>query len=93
MAHTVLVTGGGGYIAGFLIRQLVGEGWNVHTTLRNLAGEAALRRVLAVDDARLTCFAADLLGDAGWDRAMAGCSHVAHVASPVPLRIDRKSVV
>ncbi len=86
MAGTVLVSGGSGYIAGFLIRQLVAEGWRVHTTVRDLAREGSVRKLLAVDDARLRFFAADLTADAGWADAMAGCSHVAHVASPVPLR-------
>ena len=71
MTGTVLVSGGSGYIAGYLIRQLVAEGWTV-------------RRVLAVDNAKLSFFAADLENDAGWAEAMAGCSHVAHVASPFP---------
>ena len=86
MAGTVLVSGGSGYIAGFLIRQLVAEGWMVHTTIRDLAREASVRKLLAVDDARLRFFAADLTADAGWADAMAGCSHAAHLASPVPLR-------
>lgn len=85
MAGTVLVSGGSGYIAGFLIRQLVAEGWSVRATIRDLAGEGGVRKLLAVDDARLRFFAADLTADAGWADAMAGCSHVAHVASPVPL--------
>jgi dihydroflavonol-4-reductase len=84
MAHTVLVSGGSGYIAGFLIRQLVAEGWTVHTTVRSLARESAVRKLLAVDDSRLRFFAADLNADAGWAEAMAGCSHVAHLASPLP---------
>jgi len=86
MAGKVLVTGGSGYIAGFIIRQLVAEGWTVHTTIRDLAREGNVRKLLAVDDARLRFFAADLTADAGWAAATAGCSHVAHVASPVPLR-------
>ena len=85
MADTVLVSGGSGYIAGFVIRQLVAEGWVVHTTVRSLAKEAEVRRLLAVDNSRLKFFAADLNADAGWAEAMAGCSHVAHVASPVPM--------
>jgi dihydroflavonol-4-reductase len=82
--HTVLVSGGSGYIAGFLIRQLVAEGWRVHATVRSLDKEAALRALLAVDDSRLRFFAADLQSDDGWAEAMAGCSHVAHLASPLP---------
>ncbi|WP_404366194.1 SDR family oxidoreductase [Sphingomonas sp. MMS24-J45] len=84
MTGTVLVSGGSGYIAGFLIRQLIAEGWQVHTTIRSLSREAEVRRTLAVDNTRLHFFAADLLNDAGWGEAMAGCSHVAHVASPLP---------
>ncbi len=86
MTDKVLVSGGSGYIAGFLIRQLVTEGWRVHSTIRNLAKEAEVRRLLKVDDSRLRFFAADLMHDTGWSEAMAGCSHVAHVASPLPAR-------
>lgn len=89
MADTVLVSGGSGYIAGFLIRQLVAEGWMVHTTVRNLARESSVRKLLAVDDSQLRFFAADLNADAGWAEAMAGCSHVAHVASPLPAGVPK----
>ncbi len=84
MPNTVLVTGGSGYIAGFLIRQLIAEGWTVKTTIRSLTREAKVRELLAVDNAKLGFFAADLTSDAGWAEAMAECSHVAHVASPFP---------
>jgi dihydroflavonol-4-reductase len=84
MIGTVLVSGGSGYIAGFLIRQLVAEGWMVHATVRSLSREAEVRARLGVDNDRLNFFAADLSADAGWAEAMAGCTHVAHVASPFP---------
>ena len=84
MAGTALVSGGSGYIAGYLIRQLIAEGWTVNTTIRNLAKERDVRELLAVDDSKLRFFAADLNDDSGWAEAMAGCSHVAHVASPFP---------
>jgi len=89
MANHVLVSGGSGYIAGFLIRQLVSEGWTVHTTVRSLAKEAGVRKLLAVDDSRLKFFAADLNADAGWTAATAGCSHVVHVASPLPMGVPK----
>ena len=89
MGETVLVTGGSGFIAGYLIRQLVAEGWIVHTTIRDLAREGSVRKLLRVDDARVRFFAADLTRDAGWGDAMAGCSHVAHVASPFPAQAVR----
>jgi dihydroflavonol-4-reductase len=84
MADTVFVSGGSGYIAGFLIRQLLEQGWTVHTSLRSLAREPALRELLGGDESRLKVFAADLTRNAGWVEAMQGCSHVAHVASPLP---------
>ena len=89
MTDTVLVSGGSGYIAGFLIRQLVAEGWMVHTTVRSLAKEAAVRELLAVDNSCVKFFAADLNADTGWAEAMTGCSHVAHVASPLPMGVPK----
>jgi dihydroflavonol-4-reductase len=89
MADSVLVSGGSGYIAGFLIRQLIAEGWMVHTTVRNLAMESAVRQLLAVDNARLKFFAADLSADAGWAEAMADCGYVAHLASPLPAGVPK----
>jgi len=83
MTHTVLVSGGSGYIAGFIVQQLLAEGWIVHTTVRNLAREATVRPLLGGTPDTLKFFAADLTADAGWAEAMAGCSHVAHVASPL----------
>lgn len=84
MSKTALVTGGSGYIGGFVIRQLAADGWQVHTTIRNLAREREVRGWLGVADDQLKFFAADLLDDVGWADANAGCSHVVHVASPLP---------
>ena len=84
MTKNVLVTGGSGYIAGFLIRRLIDRGWTVNTTIRSLAREEEVRGWLDVPRDRLRFFAADLLRDDGWAAAVAGCSHVAHVASPFP---------
>jgi dihydroflavonol-4-reductase len=84
MAGLVMVSGGSGYIAGYIIRQLVSEGWAVNTTIRNLAKEQAVRDLLSVDNGKLKFFAADLMNDAGWQDSMAGCDGVIHVASPIP---------
>lgn len=91
MADEVLVTGGSGYIAGFLIRRLIERGWRVHTTVRALSREAEVRRWLGVPEDRLRFFAASLEHDAGWAEAVAGCTHVAHVASPFPAGSPRSA--
>lgn len=84
MVGKVLVTGGSGYIAGYVIRQLVAAGWDVNTTIRSLGREAEVRGWLQVDDSRLHFFAADLMRDEGWEAAATGVTHVVHVASPIP---------
>ncbi|MDB5708808.1 MAG: aldehyde reductase [Sphingomonas bacterium] len=85
MAGTILVTGGSGFIAGYLIRQLAAEGWTINATIRSLTKESKVRALIGVPEAQLRFFAADLTNDAGWAEAVAGCSHVAHVASPFPV--------
>jgi len=83
---TVLVTGGSGYIASFCIAQLLREGWAVRTTIRSLAREAETRATIAKlhPTTNLTVTQADLNADAGWAAAVAGCTYVQHVASPLP---------
>ena len=84
---TVLVTGGSGYIAGFCIAHLLAHGHTVHTTVRSLTREMEVRATLAkITNAgeRLRFYAADLNADAGWAEAVAGCTYVQHVASPLP---------
>lgn len=89
MRGTVLVTGASGYIAGFAIRQLLAEGWQVRGTIRNLAHAEELRATLGVTAAELPLFAADLLSDDGWAEAMAGCTHLLHVASPLTVSVPK----
>jgi dihydroflavonol-4-reductase len=84
MAGTVVVTGASGYIAGYAIRQLLGEGWQVRGTIRNLARADEVRGWLGVTPNELPLFAADLTSDAGWAEAAAGATHMLHIASPIP---------
>lgn len=89
----VLVTGGSGFLAGYCILALLRAGYEVRTTLRSLAREPALRQGLAgagVDAGdRLQIAIADLLDDAGWDDAVAGCAYVLHVASPLSAAVPK----
>ena len=84
----VLVTGGSGYLAGWIVVDLLKAGRPVRTTIRDLAREGAVRAVLDrhVSTQALRFVAADLLSDAGWDAAVDGADAVVHVASPMPVR-------
>ncbi|MFN4353696.1 SDR family oxidoreductase [Parvibaculum sp.] len=85
---TVLVTGGSGFIAAYCILQLLAAGYDVRTTVRNLAREAEVRAMLksggAEPGSRLSFFVADLMADEGWAEAAQGCDYALHVASPIP---------
>jgi len=84
----VLVTGGSGFIGAHCILQLLNAGYRVRATMRSLKREGDVRAMLkqgGVDAGeRLTFAEADLLSDAGWPAAVAGCAYVLHVASPLP---------
>ena len=92
MPDTVLVTGGGGFLASWTIVELLKRGHVVRTTVRSLDREAPIRAQIAMEvdsGDRLTFVAADLTADAGWDAAVAGCDHVLHIAAPVGVDAPR----
>jgi dihydroflavonol-4-reductase len=82
----VLVTGGSGFLARFCIRALVRDGWMVRTLVRRAAQVAPLAQSFR-DDKEIgdgvEIGVADLTRDDGWREAIAGCTYVLHVASPV----------
>jgi dihydroflavonol-4-reductase len=84
----ILVTGASGFVALHTIIQLLQQGYKVRATLRTLSREAEVRETIAkhvqINDG-LEIVSADLMQDAGWDKAVQGCESVLHVASPFPL--------
>ena len=84
MIDRVLVTGVSGYIGQHCAAELLSQGFHVRGSLRSARSEDAVRagiaRAAPVD--QLDFVELDLLAEAGWDAAMAGCRYVLHVASP-----------
>ena len=88
----VLLTGISGFLGGHVALELLRHGYSVRGSVRNLARADQVRSTLVAhgaDPARLEFVALDLLADAGWDEAMAGCRYVQHVASPFVLQQPR----
>ncbi|GAB3407238.1 aldehyde reductase [Schumannella luteola] len=86
MPQRILVTGGSGYIGGWCVLAALRAGYDVRTTVRDLAKGDTLRGLLqkaeAFDGARLQIVRADLASDDGWADAVADVDFVLHVASP-----------
>jgi nucleoside-diphosphate-sugar epimerase len=84
----VLVTGGSGFLGAHCILELLKAGFRVRTTVRSAKREADVLTMLRAGGAepgdRLSFAIADLMSDAGWPQAVAGCDYVLHVASPFP---------
>ncbi len=88
----VLVTGGSGYIAAFVIARLLSDGWRVRTTVRQLSRADQVRAMIreaGADPGTLEFAAADLLSDLGWAEAVKNCVYVIHVASPFPEAVPK----
>lgn len=79
----VLVTGGTGFVAGWVLTLLLERGDSVRTTVRSSSSEARVRAMLPEAGDQLEFVVADLTDDAGWAAAMAGVDAVLHIASPL----------
>ena len=81
----VLVTGGTGYVAGNIIKQLLDLGLTVHTTVRDPSKTDRFQYLVDAADktkGSIKFFAGDLLQPGSFDEAAAGCTHIFHTASP-----------
>lgn len=85
MSGKVLVTGVTGYIGAHAAKALVDAGYTVRGTVRNLADDTKnefLRRIIPSE--KLEIVQADLLDEQEvWNKVVAGCQYVAHIAAPL----------
>lgn len=81
----VLVTGGTGYLASWIVKQLLQDGFTVHATVRDKSNEEKYQHLLNINElskGNLKIFEADLLLQNSFCEAMKGCELVIHTASP-----------
>lgn len=81
----ILVTGATGYIASWIIKFLIDDGYTVHGTVRSTSNKNKIAHLLEIDkngDGKLNLFEADLLEEGSFKESMKGCELVIHTASP-----------
>ncbi|MEM6868974.1 MAG: NAD-dependent epimerase/dehydratase family protein, partial [Cyanobacteria bacterium P01_C01_bin.121] len=86
----VLVTGATGYVAGWLVKRLLDEGFTVHATVRNPDNADKLKYLNSLADSApgsIKYFKADLLSEGAFAEAMQGCEVVFHTASPFSMSV------
>ncbi|CDH09590.1 related to aldehyde reductase II [Zygosaccharomyces bailii ISA1307] len=83
--NPVLVTGATGYVAGWLIKKLLDQGFTVHAAVRDPTNKSKVEHLdkLAESSAgTIKYFKSDLLDEGSYEDAMKNCSVVFHTASP-----------
>ncbi len=84
----ILVTGGAGYIASWVIQYLLEDGHSVRTTVRSVKDKNKIKHLLELQNKypnKLKFYESDLLVERSFDLAMSedgGCEIVIHMASP-----------
>ncbi|NNG01357.1 MAG: NAD-dependent epimerase/dehydratase family protein [Desulfobacteraceae bacterium] len=81
----VMVTGATGYVAGWVVKRLLGDGMTVHATVRDPGNGEKLKELNAAADqspGKIVYFKSDLLEKESFKDAMQGCGVVFHTASP-----------
>lgn len=80
----VCVTGASGFIASWLVKLLLNQGYTVKASVRDPADPKKIEHLLSLDGAkeRLQLFKANLLEEGSFDLVINGCECVFHTASP-----------
>jgi dihydroflavonol-4-reductase len=86
-AVRVCVTGATGYVASWLVRELLERGVAVRGTVRRVAGADHLRALPGAAE-HLELVEADLMAPGAFEPAVRGCAVVFHTASPYLIQVD-----
>jgi len=81
----VLVTGGTGYVASWIIKTLLDKGMHVHATVRDPSNSKKVEHLTSMANpsaGSMKLFQADLLDSGSFDQPMRDCELVIHTASP-----------
>jgi dihydroflavonol-4-reductase len=81
----VLVTGGSGYLASWIIKMLLEEGISVNATVRDPSNVQKVEQLKALSKettGQLKLFKSDLMDNGSFDEPMQDCELVIHTASP-----------
>lgn len=90
-SRPVMVTGATGYVAGWIVKELLEAGCTVHAPVRdpNRADKVGhLHDVAKNAPGELRFFTADLLKEGSYDDAASDCGVVFHTASPFSMNVD-----
>lgn len=87
----VLVTGATGYVAGWVVKRLLDEGFTVHAAVRDPSNTDKLKYLNELAEqapGEIEYFKTDLMEPGSYAEAMRGCGVVFHTASPFTIRIE-----
>jgi dihydroflavonol-4-reductase len=87
VGFTVCVTGATGFVASWLVKQLLERGVTVRGTVRRVASADHLRALPGAAE-RLELLEADLTVPGSFEPAVRGCAVVFHTASPYSIQVD-----
>jgi len=85
----ICVTGASGFIASYVIRELLDNGYTMRATVRALTKGNKYEYLTSLPGAaeRLELVQAELLTEGSYDEAIAGCEYIIHTASPYVLDV------
>lgn len=94
----VMITGATGYVAGWVVKELLDNGHTVHAPIRSPENPEKTKYLDALAEnasGTIKYFKADLLEDGSYDEAAAGCELIIHTASPLINKVKdpQKSLV